>query len=311
MWNVLESQSRESNNRIIANFTQRWDIIDGLNLQGRLSTDYTADQSRDWNPTRYPSALYNNPEGGFSMANYTENLLYGDVILNYGLDITESLNFGVMAGYTARKYDYAKTNIGTVNGLSPENKFDLSASRDIPRGGAARATEITDGLFGSMNFGYKSFWFVEGTVRRDRISTIAPGNNSFVYPSVNTSFILNEAFELPKSISYAKIRASYGIVGNYPSRYQANINYNQNTLGVQSEGGSSVIYTNLGNAFGNELIRPERKKEYEIGFNLNLLNRFSIDATYYDGKIIDQILPVDIPTSSGATTVLTNIGGAA
>ncbi|WP_116127740.1 SusC/RagA family TonB-linked outer membrane protein [Lewinella sp. IMCC34183] len=308
VWNVLESQSRESNNRIIANFTQRWNIVDGLNLQGRLSTDYTAEEIEAWDPTRFPSALYNNPGGSFSLANTTENLLYGDVILNYDTDLAEWLSLGAVAGYTARKYDYARTYIGTVNGLSPENKFDLSASRDIPQGSASRATEITDGLFGSVNLGFKTFYFVEGTIRRDRISTIAPGNNSFTYPSVNTSLILNEAFDLPSSISYAKVRASYGIVGNYPNRYDANINYQQNTLGVQREGGSAVIYTNLGSAFGNEVIRPERKKEFEVGFNVNFLNRFSFDATYYDGKIIDQILPVDVPTSSGATTVLTNIG---
>ncbi|PPK87759.1 TonB-linked SusC/RagA family outer membrane protein [Neolewinella xylanilytica] len=308
VWRVNEYQSRENNNRVIANFTQRWNVIGGLNLQGRLSTDYTAQETESWNSTELPSALYNNPGGAFSLTNYTENLLYGDVILNYDLDVTDDISLGVLAGYTARKYDYALTSIGTVNGLSPENKFDLSASRDIPQGRATRATEITDGLFTSLSFGFKTFWFVEGTIRRDRISTIAPGNNSFSYPSVNSSLILNEIFDLPRSISYAKLRASYGVVGNYPGRYLANINYIQNTLGVQSGGGSAVIYTNLGNAFGNELIRPERKKEVEFGINLNFLNRFRVDATYYNGRIIDQILPVDVPTSSGATTVLTNIG---
>ena len=308
VWRVREYRSEEKNNRFIANFTQRWDIVNGLNLQGRLSTDYTAMKIEDSNPTELPTVLYNNPGGGFTLTNEIENLLYGDVILSYNADFNDRFTLGAMAGYTARQYDYERAYIGTVNGLNPENKYDLSASRDIPRGGATRATEITDGLFGTVNVGYKTFLFAEGTVRRDRISTIAPGNNTFVYPSVNTSLILNEAFDLPSSISYAKVRASYGVVGNYPSRYQANINYTQNTLGVQREGGSSVIYTMLGNAFGNEQIRPERKQEFEAGVNLNFLNRFSLDATYYNGRIIDQILPVDVPTSSGATTVLTNIG---
>jgi TonB-linked SusC/RagA family outer membrane protein len=308
VWRVREYQSREYNNRIIANFTQKWNIVDGLNLQGRISTDFTAQETEDWNPTEFPSSLYTNPQGGYYLANSNETLLYGDVFLNYDRDITETLTLGVMAGYTARKFDMERTNIGTRGGLSPENKFDLSASRDIPRGGAERATEITDGLFGTLNLGYKSFAFIEGTIRRDRISTIASGNNTFVYPSVNTSFILNEMFDLPRSISYAKLRASYGVVGNYPGRYQANINYNQNTLGVQQEGGSSVIYTNLGTNFGNEQIRPEQKQEYEFGLNLTFLNRFSVDATYYNGRIVDQILPVDVPISTGAFTVLTNIG---
>lgn len=308
VWRVKEYQSRENNNRLIANFTQKWNIVGDLHLQGRISTDYTAQETENWDPTQQPSSLYNNPGGSYSIANYTEYLLYGDVILSYDKELSDDFSFGAMAGYTARKYDFASTSIGTRNGLSPENKFDLSASRDIPRGGSDRGTEITDGLFGTLNVGYKTFLFMEGTIRRDRISTIAPGNNTFVYPSVNTSLILNELFDLPRSVSYAKVRGSYGVVGNYPDRYKANINYRQNTLGVQSEGGSSVIYTNLGSSFGNEQIRPEQKKEYEFGINLAFVNRFRLDVTYYNGRIVDQILPVDVPVSSGATTVLTNIG---
>lgn len=60
-----------------------------------------------------------------------------------------------------------------------------------------------------------------------------PDNNSFVYPSINSSFIFSDAFKMPSFINYGKFRGSWGIVGNYPDAYRANVAYGQGTLGSQ------------------------------------------------------------------------------
>jgi len=134
-----------------------------------------------------------------------------------------------------------------------------------------------------------------------------PNNNSFVYPSVNSSFVLSEAFDLPLFMNYFKIRGSWGIVGNYPDIYGANIAYNQNTLG--SQGGNPVLYTTIPSSFGNDGIRPEEKHEYEFGMELKFFQgRLGLDASYYNAQVVDQILPLTLPSSSGANSVLTNIG---
>jgi hypothetical protein len=136
-----------------------------------------------------------------------------------------------------------------------------------------------------------------------------PDNNAFVYPSVNSSFLFSEAFAMPSWIDYGKFRASWGIVGNYPDMYSANIAYNQGTLGVQAIGGNPVLYSTLPTSFGNDGIRPEEKHEFEFGVEMNFLkNRLGIDLSYYDAKIVDQILPLTTAISTGANSVLTNIG---
>lgn len=308
VWRIHEHHANENNNRIIATLTQNWEIVKGLDLQGRISTDYTTENIESWNSTRFPSALYANPAGGFSLNNSVNSLLYGDVILSYKATLTPALDMTARTGYTAQKDRYNFTSRGTNGGLSPENFYDIAASINTPNSGSARSELVKDAIFGTLSFGYKNYLYLEGTLRRDRTSTISPDNNSFVYPSVNASFVLSDAFTLPAAFQNAKLRASYGIVGNYPEIYRANIAYNQNTLGVQAVGGRPILYSNISGAFGNDLIRPEQKHEVEFGLALNLWNRLDVDVAYYNGKIVDQILPVDIPRSSGATTVLTNIG---
>ena len=161
----------------------------------------------------------------------------------------------------------------TNGGLSTENFFDVSASVNTAGGSNTRDRYVRDAFLGTLNFDYKNFFFVEGTIRRDRTSTLANGNNAFVYPSVNTSLVFSDLFRLPTVISYAKLRGSWGIVGNYPPIYSANNAYNQGSLSLQQTGGSSVLYTNISSDYGNDKIRPEQKREFEFGLEARLFKR--------------------------------------
>jgi iron complex outermembrane recepter protein len=307
VWRVKENKSDERSDRVISSITNTWQIVNGLSLRGRLAADITSLRIENRNSTEMPLSFGNS--GMFSMENYNNNLMYGDVMLMYGKNLTPDIEINVMGGYTATKELISTISRSTNGGLSTENLFDVSASVNTPNSGSSRASLVKDAFIGTINGNFKEVLFLEGTVRRDRTSTMHPSNNSFVYPSVNSSFVFSEAFDLPRTLSFGKLRASWGIVGNYPDRYLANIAYDQNTLGVQSVGGKSVLYTTMPATFGNDGIKPEQKHEFEFGLETMFLdNRLGFDLTYYNGQIRDQILPLTIPSSAGATSVLTNIG---
>ena len=305
VWRVKENSLEEQSNRIIGTITNNWDIAKGLNLRGRISTDFTNRTSESSNTTERPLAFGNS--GYFGMSDSNFNVLYGELLLRYETPITNDLTLAMMAGYNATKQSESNLSRGTNGGLSVENWFDVSASVNTPNSGSSRNSIVKDAFLGTANLDYKGYFFVEGTIRKDKTSTMNPNNNSFVYPSVNSSLVLSEAFDLPLFMNYLKIRGSWGIVGNYPDPYQANIAYNQNTLG--SQGGNPVLYTTIPSNFGNDGIRPEEKHEYEFGIEMKFFQgRLGLDASYYNAQIVDQILPLTLPNSSGAGSVLTNIG---
>lgn len=307
VWRINEHNEDEYSNRVIGSLTNNWQIIDNLQLRARIATDFTSQRTETRQSTERPLAFGNS--GYFGLTSYTNNILYGDVLLTYSKRLTPDFELSVMGGYTATEEKGTTVSRGTNGGLSTENLFDIAASVNTPNSGSSRYSLVKDAFLGTVNLNYKEYVFVEGTVRRDRTSTMNPNNNSFVYPSVNSGFIVSDAFNLPAFINYAKIRASWGIVGNYPDIYGANIAYNQNTLGVQAVGGQPVLYTTLPSSFGNDAIRPEEKHEIEFGLETEFLNkRLRLDVSYYNAQIRDQILPLTIPASSGATSVLTNIG---
>lgn len=307
LWNVNEVQLDEYSNRAIGNLTNTWQVTSDLKLRARVATDFTSEKTESANPNTIPLAFGNS--GGFSLASFQANILYGDVMASYSTKITEVITLGANAGYTAQQETIQRVSRGTSGGLSTENMFDISASVNTPSSGSSRSTLVKDAFFGTLNFDYSGFLFLEGTVRRDRTSTMNPDNNAFVYPSVNSSFLFSEAFELPSWIDYGKLRASWGIVGNYPDIYRANIAYNQGTMGIQAVGGNPVLYTTIPTSLGNDGIRPEEKHEFEFGVEMNFMkNRLGLDVSYFNATIVDQILPLTTAISTGAGSVLTNIG---
>ncbi|HRP33811.1 MAG TPA: SusC/RagA family TonB-linked outer membrane protein [Agriterribacter sp.] len=306
VWRLKENLADEYSNRVIASMTHNWQIINDLKLRARIATDFTSMRTESRNSTERPLAFGNS--GYFGLSSFLNTILYGDVLLTYTKKITPDIDLNVMAGYTATKDQTTEVSRGTNGGLSTENLFDIAASVNTPNSGSRRIMLVKDAYIGTVNFSYKNYAFVEGTIRRDRTSTMFPDNNAFFYPSVNASFVFSDAFQLPSFISYGKVRASWGIVGNYPDIYGANIAYNQNTLGNQG-GGQPVLYTTIPGSFGNDGIRPEAKHEFEFGVEAQFFNRrLGLDVSYYNGQIVDQILPLTLPNSSGASSVLTNIG---
>lgn len=307
VWRVNEQNLDEYSNRVLGNMTTTWQIVDGLTLQGRVSTDFTNERIEGRNSTEVPLAFGNS--GSFSMNNNLYSLVYGDALLTYNKQITQDLGLRVMGGYTASKELISKVGRSTNGGLSTENLFDVAASVNTANSGSSRLSLVKDAVLGTVNFDYKRFLYLEGTIRKDRTSTMNPDNNSFVYPSVNAGFVFTDAFKMPSFLSYGKLRAAWGVVGNYPDVYRANIAYSQGTLGIQQTGGKSVLYTTVPGGFGNDLIRPEQKREFEIGIETKFFkNRAGLEVSYYNGQIVDQILPLTLAPTSGASSVLTNIG---
>ena len=78
---------------------------------------------------------------------------------------------------------------------------------------------------GTLSLGWDNYLFLELTGRQERSSTLK--DQSFFYPSANLSFLFTQAFHMRPWWNYGKLRLSYGIVGNAPETYTANIVYEQ------------------------------------------------------------------------------------
>ncbi|HLT88465.1 MAG TPA: SusC/RagA family TonB-linked outer membrane protein [Sphingobacterium sp.] len=311
MWNLKARKYDELSNRVIASVTNTYQVTNDFSLRARFSADMTSLKTEDKEPNALPLQYGNS--GFFGLGSQNANIYYTDLLASYNKQITSDIKLGAMLGYTGTKSQDTYVQRETANGLSVRNWYDINASVNEITGNERynyRRNMLRDAVFGTLNFNFKEYWFVEGTIRRERISTMHPNNNVLYYPSVNSSLILNEAFELPEIFNYAKLRGSWGIVGNYPDIYKSALSFDQRSLGVQTLNGAAVIYNTVPTVgFGNEDILPERKQEIEFGLETRMLNgRLGFDVTYYNGRIQDQILEYTLPISMGASSIHANVG---
>ena len=163
----------------------------------------------------------------------------------------------------------------------------------------------TNSLFASADIDFKKIIYLSVTGRQDWFSTLNPGNNGIFYPSVGASAILSDAFSLPKSISFLKIRGSWAQVGNATvDPYAINQTYSLTTGGF-----NGVPVLNAPNRLPNPSLRPLTVTTSEGGFELRLFqNRLGIDATYYNRLTTNNILRPDISNASGYLAGDQNVG---
>lgn len=306
-WNVAANQQDEITNRLIASVTETFTISKDFTLRGRVSTDLTSVNVESRNPVDKP-LLYGFGPGSYLIDSQDFNILYGDLLLTYNKKINEDFSVTALLGYSGSDETGKLLGRSTSGGLSVEGWYDMNSSVNLTTSTSSKYEVIKDAVFGTLNASFRNYLFVEGTIRKDRTSTMNPNNNAFTYPSVNSSFVLSDAVQLPEFISYAKMRGSWGIVGNYPDRYAANIAFTQTSLGNQGTT-TPVLTTNSPTEYGNEGIKPEMKTEYELGFETKFFDRrLGLDFSYYNATIKDQILNLTLAPTTGATSILANVG---
>ena len=298
LWNMYHHHSKETENRLIGMIRPTWQITNWLSLRAQLSTDITDTKQTLEYETERPNSLYD-PSGSFQNINRRYDIVYGDVMLNFNYNIRH-FDIAATLGWTGRYENMNNMRVSTNGGLVTENWFDLNASRYTASSTLQRMELLKTGYMGTLSLGWDNYLFLELTGRQERSSTLK--DQSFFYPSANLSFLFSNAFRMPAWWNHGKLRLSYGVVGNAPETYAANIIYEQG-----SDNGFTWNY--VPSSWGNANIRPEKKYEYEIGFESKFLNnRLGFDVSYYNNRVKDQILSTPQPSTSGVKYVLMNVG---
>jgi TonB-linked SusC/RagA family outer membrane protein len=303
-WNILGKEYLESNNRLMANLTPSWEIVKGLTLKGRIATDLSVNKIENKENVQQSIAFDSN-RGYYGLENNRYDIIYGDVMLNYNTQLTEKLGLDATIGWQGRQEKQTNLSAGTNGGLSMENWFHLNASNNTPNTGTDIREFLKTAAFGMLNFSYEDWAYIEGTARQEKISTLTPGKNSFFYPSVNGSIVYTSLLRdrMADWYNYGKVRISYGVVGNAPSIYKGSKAYTQKTVG------GKWIYNGVEAEVGNEDLRPEKKYEWELGWeNKFFNNRLGFELSYYTTTVVDQILQTTMPSSAGGTSIWLNVG---
>jgi outer membrane receptor protein involved in Fe transport len=184
--------------------------------------------------------------------------------------------------------------------------YNVSNAAVSPANGQSSAKSLINGAYASASFTWDGWWTVEGTARNDWSSTLPKGENSYFYPSVNTSVVLTDALPFLKNrvLEYAKLRASAARVGADASPYSLATTFS----GSSSQFGGRPLFS-LGNTLANATLKPELTTSREVGAELAFFdNRLTLDASYYHKYTRNQIINIVVSQTSGFANKAINAG---
>ena len=143
--------------------------------------------------------------------------------------------------------------------------------------------------FARLQYAYDGKYLFSAVIRRDGSSNFGPKNKFGYFPTASVGWVASEEDFLKDSklISFLKLRASYGIIGNDRIggfRFVSVLN-----------GEAEYVFNNQlaqGLAIGpiaNPEVRWEQQKPLDIGFDVELFNKVNITADYFR-KTTDDLL---------------------
>jgi TonB-linked SusC/RagA family outer membrane protein len=298
-FSVNKNAVNSRNNRILANLTFTITPFSWGNIKTQFGTDYYTNQNLI---LRHPESVTGVGYGG---------ILDEADDINRDLTSQTTLNFNqhpvgrhfTVSGFLGNAIYDQKDDVDALVGQSFLDPNFVSINNTTNR---SSRTTISQrrlvGFFGQATLDFNHYLYVNLTGRNDWTSTIPRPKNSFFYPGANVSFVFSDAFPSLQKYMTGRIRAAYADAGRDapPYSYRPSLEYK-----TTSYGGYGYGFTGP-----NPNLKPEFKREYELGTELSFLDdRLGIDATYYKSQTRDQIVQ-NLRESYGTGFILFNLNGA-
>ncbi|HET7187597.1 MAG TPA: carboxypeptidase regulatory-like domain-containing protein, partial [Gemmatimonadaceae bacterium] len=145
---------------------------------------------------------------------------------------------------------------------------------------------------------YRGKYIFDALVRRDGSSLFGPENRWNVYHRLSGAYRMAEESWWPvKSISEFKLRASQGTAGGRPD-------FDDQFETFDFIAGGGLRKSTLGNKF----LKPEHATETEIGLDMIVKERYSLQLSYAKNKVVDQLVQIPLSAFYGYTSQWQNAG---
>ena len=303
LWNIHNNKNTTNVPRFVGNIELRADPTSWLNITGRVGIDAFTDRNLETFP-KY-SASYTS---GFFQTNVTsESQFNADLFARAAKHFSNnfSLNFLVGVNFNDRKRETDHTSLSTFT--IPDAPSNLNNGLNSNLQAYNYFSHIrTYAYYAQADVSAYDQLFLTLTARDESASTFS---NSFFFPSAALAWQFTKLSGLQDNsiLSFGKFRATWGQVGIQPQPYLnlttavPSVYYDAYAYGLQAS--SSVFGTGgFTQNFlqGNATLKPERKTEAELGFDLRFLNnRLSFSATAYTNQTKDVILTLNLSDPSG------------
>lgn len=298
-FSAYELNQKHDRNVMNGQVKLNWDITSGLSVQGRAAARLESIFEDLESPKSYMN--YGDSRNGDYKTWNTDQLdINADMLLNYTKAFSRDYALAVNAGSSVY-YRQIKRQHQSTDGLIIPGVFNLGNSMNPVKASNSLNEKAIKSVYASVNLDLFESLFLTFTGRNDWTSTMIKGNNSYFYPSVSLSTMVNQYIRLPKWIDYLKLNGAWAQVSSDLDPYSVYATYSE---GLRYGNRPSFNYPSM---LVNANILPQKTISYEIGLSTSFIkNRIGLDITYYHMIDKNNIIQLPVSNASGFTSRYVN-----
>lgn len=307
-----EYNSYTTSSRILGNFYARYKITKDLEFKSSFGIDGFTQKENSFGPNFLKRTQASKGEAALGTVQGLTWL--NENTLTYNKNWKEKHSINALLGFTTQKFkneslfayafDFPDSRTGyhsIASGLNPQKPFNSESQWSLVS------------YLGRINYSFLDKYLLTATGRIDGSSKFADGKKYGFFPSGAFAWkVIKEDFmQHVKFISDLKFRTSYGVIGNQAiPPYQSLALIGPYGEGVFNSSNGPEVYTGLEPlSYVNKNLKWESTKQLDIGVDVSFFhNRLSVTADYYQKKTFDLLLSTPIPTTSGFSSTVLNVG---
>ena len=296
------------------------DPLPGLKIKGTLGGNYYLNFRTNFTDNvtyrfrQPPTNPFSSGQDVFSKGSLGERNtrttnLNKEVTVNYNRTFNSDHSIDILVGASEQFGRWYVSDLsGQVNYTDPQYWNITNRPPNTSGFSSILQEDALIGYLGRVSYKYKDKYYLDGTIRRDGSSRLAPGNKWDNFPSIAGAWRISgeKFFPRTKFIDDLKIRGGWGQLGNFQSagyyQYLTTVLGSPDyALGSGNGNGVGVQYPAAAlPGFANKSLTWEKVKTTSIGFDAVLLkNAISLTVEYYTKTTSDIIQSVSLPPNTG------------
>lgn len=314
---IQNAQNTNNNYRFLGSFGLNYTLSKSITLQSLFGVTFDKVREKIFIPNKgivsdtLSNAIAFNRSGSYVSRLYA---IYNDTRFSYNKSFNNkhqlSANIGFRYNTNKSETDYG---LG-YNSATDEFVSVTSGQAALRRVGGSNGNWNWLNMYANTDYNYLKKYFVSLNLAVDGSSRFGKqaqggldigGNQFAVLPSAGLAWLVSseDFMSSSKKINSLKLRASYGLTGNYDiGNYASKQLYvSQNFLGVQG-----LVRGNIGNPY----LKWETVVKTDLGVDLSMFNeRLNVFFDYYHNDGRDLITYDPVTVASGFDYVVDNNGG--
>jgi TonB-linked SusC/RagA family outer membrane protein len=309
--------NKTTSTNVIGNLFAEWEIVKGLKFKSTFGSELNFNKKNVYNPGTLPSRINAKSGGATDVATENSVMWLSENTLSYIKDITNDhhidavIGTSYQTGNTERlnaSADLYATDAYLYHNLvaTDQKKFNIRTGYEN-RFGDDEYTIIS--YLARLNYSYKSKYLLTLTGRLDGSSRFAKNYKYAYFPAAAVAWKASDE-EFVKNLKIfdnLKFRVSFGYNGNQAIDIYSSLP----SLSTQSNyliGDAKILGYTAGN-LSNPNLKWETTRQYDLGIEFGILkNRINVEIDYYSKTTKDLLLREQLPTQTGFTSKISNIG---